>query len=508
MNKIRLGCFSLSLCLILLSQPAWAKFPVKTTDGIIQETQPDAQTKVVKEKKVSQDVLKPGQRVIARLGPIDSPAIKVIIQASATEAPLPKPSPKEQEFMINELDINPFGVNIRFGKQSIKKIDPQMLKRLYTELGVQLRTIGVYYQSSVPIMQLVNNPGPNQTYNWSKRLDRIIAQSASAGIQSLLTLSPHTGHAKMPKELKHWKSFVRQIVERYSDKKHGGIRYFALVNEPAVPVFWNDSPENYAHLLRATYFALKDANPQALLVLGSIPIEVVVNQPSRQDFFPKVLRYRFEDGSRAEDYFDVVDIHVYSEPASFKKYIKQVKGWLSRPKPMIMTETGSSSDPKYGSLKKQAQDVIKRFVTALGLGIEAITWQPLFDHKPVGLSHMDRFDKVGLLDDGLNPKPAYYTFQLMVKKLKGFKTVRTLAPGQYEFSFTNKESVYVLWNDNGAKKVDIKAEIGSPQALVTHIVEAEGITGPRAETISTEVIPLTTSPIFVEAIAQTRHSLD
>ncbi len=390
-----------------------------------------------------------------------------------------------------------FGMNLRFGKGNEVGNDMQNLLRLYSDSGVQVQTLSAYYQASVKMMQVVDSPGAHQKYRWDRRLDRAISRNASSGIGTLLIFSPYNLRAKMPNNLNNWKAFVTHVVKRYSDKRYGPVLYYALLNEPAARAYWNDSSDNYALLLKATYESLKEANPSATMVLGSIPVEIVVNQPSRGDFFSRMLRYEYEDGSRVDDYFDVVDVHIYDEPATFKKYIDRVNGWLSRPKPMIMTETAGTSNPEYGANPaKQASDLIKRFVTAFALGIKTVCWQPFNDHEPLNVGGTKRFNQHGLLDTELKPKPSYYTFQLMVNKLKGFNTVQRLGDGMYKFGFTNKKPVYVLWSEREGEKVNLK--IDSAKLLVTHIVENEGTTTPQTETVAVEALSLSASPIFVE----------
>jgi len=312
-------------------------------------------------------------------------ASKVVILSNGQGKPPisvqePLTRPKKYRKVKGIFEYGRFGVNIRVGGAG--QVDRNKQEQLFVESGNQWQVVGAYYQASVSRMQIVNNPGRNQTYSW-RHLDRTVTNRAKYNIKTLLVLGPynHQRRTRMPSDLESWKEFVKEIVKRYSNETRGGVKYFALNNEPSVPQYWNDTPENYAILLRATYEAAKEANPQVKIVLGSIPVEVVVNQPSRQDFFPKVLKYRYSDGTTAENYFDIVDVHIYDEPSTFKKYVDYVRSLMTKDKPMIMTETASSSDPEYGGIKKQAQDVVKRFVTAFSLGIEALTWQPFSDHK-------------------------------------------------------------------------------------------------------------------------------
>lgn len=448
-----------------------------------------------------------------------------VFQKPAFPQPLMPPEQTlTQEPKLEKLSIegkkkendNVFGVNIRYGKEGSGRVDPQQLHRMYVEVGVQTGTVGAYYQATVKMMQIVDDEGPRQTYNWSRRLDGVISQTASSGIESLIILSPYNTRARMPNNMEYWKAFVKEIVRHYSARQRGSVRYFELVNEPAVPSYWDDTPENYALLLRSTYQAVKEADPHALVVFGSIPVEVVVNQPSRQDFFRKVLSYRYDDGSKAEDYFDLIDIHIYDDAESFEKYVKKVNGWLTRAKPMIMTETGTTSDPKYeGSLEKQARDVVKRFVTALSLGFKKVYWQPFSDHKTLGAGGTDRFDKMGLVDMESNPKLSYYTYKKMVEVLEGsdWNNIQTIQEkdGVYIYKFKKgSKNIWVAWNDNSNSKQITISGISSNSVKITEAVPkyetgkevADYNTAFNTETKSVSggkaTITLKDTPVFVE----------
>jgi hypothetical protein len=80
--------------------------------------------------------------------------------------------------------------------------------------------------------------------------------------------------------MKAYEEFVKRVVERYDgdgkDDMPGllyPIKYWEVSNEPSMQeelVFFSGSPEDYYDLLRVTYQAVKDADPEALVLHGGI----------------------------------------------------------------------------------------------------------------------------------------------------------------------------------------------------------------------------------------------
>jgi hypothetical protein len=69
-------------------------------------------------------------------------------------------------------------------------------------------------------------------------------------------------------------------------------------------------------------------------------------------------------------------------------------------------------------LSKQAQWVVKGFVTAFAEGVDVVFWHSLYDSAR---------RSYGLLTSRGKPKPSYYTYKLMTEKLKGFVAVQTIS---------------------------------------------------------------------------------
>ncbi|MDZ4199911.1 MAG: hypothetical protein U1E27_11585, partial [Kiritimatiellia bacterium] len=123
-------------------------------------------------------------------------------------------------------------------------------------------------------------------YNWSG-LDRTMDQLRGYGFDIIGNIvytprwaSPHPEKdnvnicvlefsAYAPVNMDDWSNFVEQCVRRYGDD----IRTWELWNEPNLPgssVFWNDTPENFARLLKAGYAAVKRIQPDSDIWIGGL----------------------------------------------------------------------------------------------------------------------------------------------------------------------------------------------------------------------------------------------
>ena len=57
----------------------------------------------------------------------------------------------------------------------------------------------------------------------------------------------------------------------------------------------------------------------------------------------------------------------------------------------------------------------------------------------------------GLIDEiSYDRKPAFYSYKTLIDKVDYFTSISKLAEGQYKYTFSAKDPVYVLWCDSGA----------------------------------------------------------
>ena len=89
------------------------------------------------------------------------------------------------------------------------------------------------------------------------------------------------------------------------------MRYWQCDNEPTnIGLTWAGTAAEYVAQLQVLHRAVKDADPDAAVVLGGAPYALPASTPDspERQFFDVLLR----DG---RDFFDLFDLHLYGEPA-------------------------------------------------------------------------------------------------------------------------------------------------------------------------------------------------
>jgi hypothetical protein len=320
---------------------------------------------------------------------------------------------------------------------------------------------------------------------------------------------------QMPKDIEAYKNFLRKAVERYDgdgiDDAPGSpvVDVWQISNEP--DIFWNDTAEDYAKLLKESYKVIKQANPQAKVAIGG------AGSPFEKFYLPLFKELdRIKDNPQ-DRYFDIFDFHWY--PFIFEsqynylvqhalgakvsvyldKYINDIKQRLARYGydniPIFITETAQYSgkpnsppwvDPKIGgfpgfrSEKRQASDLFKVYVYSLAKGVKKIFWVTLTEWHNFKNDPNCVFDNVGLIHNPQNhglshKKLAYYTYRNMVDILEGsdWNNIQTVQEKDgiciYKF-IKNGKPIWVAWNDNPGEKEIIISGVTSKQVEIIEAV--------------------------------------
>ena len=316
-------------------------------------------------------------------------------------------------------------------------------------------------------------------FNWSK-LDTIYNATHQNGISMLVNVITFNNWdqgirrgderrkpgGKLVKNIEAYQSFLEKAVKRYPF-----IDAWQIENEPNLPFYWNDTPENYLVLLKASYDVIKRVNPNALVVIGGISDPLSLNR----GFWSEVFQY-LEKKAGKERYFDVFDCHwfLHMEKSSesivqLTDYIKDVRQKLDRigyaDVPIWITEMAShSGNPTHGrfqlqenSENQQASELVKLYVHALNLGVSKIFWVGLTEWHGFGKKANTYFDNTGLINNPDNDgeshkKLAYYSYKKLTETLKGFhwqdiKTVNIEKNVRaYKFS-KNGQTIYIIWSE-------------------------------------------------------------
>lgn len=226
------------------------------------------------------------------------------------------------------------------------------------------------------------------------------------------------------------------------------------------------------------------------------------------------------------DYFDIVDIHLYTEKETFYEgeieYVREKMRELGYEKPIWCVEGGgpfrnpvtSPDDPQGDRLfgttneKEVAEYVVKFHAMSAAEGLIRQHW---------GISGQTQlgywggpWNIMGLIEKVTGKKrPAYYTYKLMREKLRDFVigNVSDLSIGNIRiFMFnTQRGEVFVVW-DRDIKSnfsiTDLSDIFGNRDVEITGIItELDEDDNPvihEVVTIPASKIPLSNTPVFIE----------
>ena len=322
-----------------------------------------------------------------------------------------------------------------------------------------------------------------------ERINRLNAEAA--GAHKPMGSFTYIG---MPTDLASYRRFLATIVESFDGDGSGdvrglekGIKYWQVENE--WDWRWQDTPERFVEFLKVAYETIKAADPQATVVLGGISklapdafhagllgesyeINGKVVTPAtleQQEHFREEHALRTYVLEHGYPYFDIIALHQYGLYRAIDKEVEYVRGIMRAhgyEKPLWMTEVGGPFVP-YGETyteDRQAQEVIKYYVTALASGVEVLFWstyQPTPEWGPA-------FTNTALVDAGRRRKPAYFSYKLMTSELGDATRVESVFVGPrgrlVRFTRKARAPVYVGWSDGGAGPRAPRAGVGADAA--------------------------------------------
>jgi hypothetical protein len=107
-----------------------------------------------------------------------------------------------------------------------------------------------------------------------------------------------------PDNLNDWTDFLTALASRYK----GRIQAYEVWNEPNLDREWGGSTPSadaYTTMLKASYQAIKAADPQALVISAGMSPTTTNNEHAIPDML--FIQKMYEDGAR--DYFDILGVH-------------------------------------------------------------------------------------------------------------------------------------------------------------------------------------------------------
>jgi hypothetical protein len=316
-------------------------------------------------------------------------------------------------------------------------------------------------------------------------------------------------------------NFMFDLVNRYKDRVH----YWEIWNEPDIDPSlvspdsgfgcWGDSSDvyygggGYAAMLQAVYPRIKEADPQAQVLVGGLlldcdPDRVCTTNPAS----------RFLEGilvNNGASYFDGVAFHAYdyytgvlggyvntnwdsssqttgpvlSAKADFIKSVLGMHGaadkYLMATEVALVCSAGCSTDFE----KTKAYYIAQVYGAAYSKGLRAAMWYATYA----------KWKFTDLLFDPLTPTPGYHAFKFGSAKLDGVRFSRHLSPAVglmgYEFALTDRR-IWLVWSQDGVDHTLVLTE--TPSGV--YDVDGDVITPSQSLIIGAEPYYIDLSPGF------------
>jgi len=257
-----------------------------------------------------------------------------------------------------------------------------------------------------------------------------------------------------PYDIGEYKLFVKALVERYDGDGINDmsglekpIKYWEVLNEPDTSIFgenlafFKGNAKDYFEILKATYEAVKEADPEATVINGgTIPIPRdkegnVLNEFI--EFWDQVLELG------GGNYIDVFNIHSFSIPEDVD-VMKKLLEKHGINKPIWVTEFTVKEENE----EKKAETIVTSCTVGFWKGVEKVFYTAYieFPKAPEDLKLGSLIDKEG------NPKKAYYAFKTFALLVGNFEKVEKIEENAYKFKVEDLD-VYILWNYSKIPKI-------------------------------------------------------
>ncbi len=227
-------------------------------------------------------------------------------------------------------------------------------------------------------------------------------------------------------------NFFRNMLGHFKDR----VKYWEIWNEPDIEVFYLGTPEQYAACLKESCRQIKEADPDAKVLLCSFAM-------APGEFAEKIFKAGIADS------FDIYNVHYYGDPIGVVHRLKNHKKFLDRHgvrKPIWVTEMGAVHHPKDKAnldvLRGEASYLVKAYVYGLANGAERFFYFIFSDY-------MEDNRNYGTVNRDFTPRPAYValcnlTYVLGEGKFARHADVDNEDVEYYVFRDAERE-VAVLW---------------------------------------------------------------
>ena len=443
-----------------------------------------------------------------------------VLTAPATPAQVRAAPPESAAGTPNlaAASASPFGMNLYITGLERPDAERAALISRAKEAGVRWSREELSWANIQPL------PG---RWGWD-RYDTRLQQLKDAGISvigMLLTTPSWASGRKLsddgwywypPADPKMYGAFVEAAVRRWHDK----VSVWELWNEPDKDGTWlpHADPGGYAALLAEGYAAVKRADPNALVMVGSVYVHDAGNEGLA--FMDAVVA-----ASGGQLNFDLMGIHTYMNdrqpedtvPVTVVQNLPwrlaKTREWLQQHGrgdiPIWVTEDGASVCTGCGNLgtseQHQAERLVRQYMLALEGGAAHFDYFQMKDKFNNGPD--DVWGNMSVLRNDLSPRPAFYAYKTMTSLLgngqyAGVGELQRAVPNRWQPQFDRYHArfntpggvVHVLWVPEDVAPQQTTLAISTPQA---RIVQLDGSTQTVPRKDGQVPITITSSPIFV-----------
>lgn len=265
-----------------------------------------------------------------------------------------------------------------------------------------------------------------------------------------------------------WADYTRKVAEYYGER---GVHHWIVWNEPEIPegVYGHEfsgSVEDYYRLVKVTYQSMKQADPDAVILLAGWSYW---HDPT---FLRRFLEVASADPEAEANgyFFDVVPLHIYFRVETVPQLINETQAILAEfglDKPIWVNETNASpnQDPLWPitrpdfdiDLEQQSWFLVQAYALGFSAGAERMAVYKLQE-----LFIGEGAESFGLLRPDGSERPAYMTYKTMLALLAGFETAvltyQTDEVTVVTFTKPNGDVVRVMWA-RGATAVTLQLPI-------------------------------------------------
>lgn len=221
-----------------------------------------------------------------------------------------------------------------------------------------------------------------------------------------------------PKDWGKWEKYLTTLVEKYGRPGMNAVKYWEIsFEENARDCPFSDDPQTYVDFLCRSASVIKSSDPEAKIILGRI---LDTDASRHDDYLEKILPLN------AGGCFDIVSLggpYGFANvvpPTQVKNYVTVTKEKLRAAglnKPIWLTEGEYSSDANRDGLRdaegdqQQKTNVQNFYSCGFAAGADKAFLNGLGNRRANFPKR--RAIQIGLMDNNLQPKPAYLAYQEM-----------------------------------------------------------------------------------------------